>query len=125
MDLQIEELMEELVQAGGSDLHLAAGQPPYGRFSGQLKPIREQALSEDVCNRLIFSMINNAQRKQLEQTEAELLEERDLAFAAAPAEAGDAQLASASAGAAAGGVPPSLVVGGLLAALGVVALLRK
>ncbi len=68
MDLQIEELMEELVQAGGSDLHLAAGQPPYGRFSGQLKPMREQALSEDVCNRLIFSMINNAQRKQLEQT---------------------------------------------------------
>jgi len=68
MDLQIEELMEELVQQGGSDLHLAAGQPPYGRFSGALRPMREQKLSEDTCNRLIFSMINNAQRKQLEQT---------------------------------------------------------
>ncbi|MFM8935430.1 MAG: type IV pilus twitching motility protein PilT [Vulcanococcus sp.] len=68
MDLQIEELMEELVQQGGSDLHLAAGQPPYGRFSGALRPMREQKLSEDTCNRLIFSMINNSQRKQLEQT---------------------------------------------------------
>jgi hypothetical protein len=63
-------------------------------------------------------------RKQLEQTEAELLEERDLAFAA-PAAAGDAQPAAASAGVAAGGVPPSFVVGGLLAALGAVAFLRK
>ena len=68
MDLQIEDLMEELVKGGGSDLHLAAGQPPYGRFSGGLRPMREEKLSEDLCNRLIFSMINNAQRKQLEQT---------------------------------------------------------
>ena len=68
MELQIEQLMEELVEAGGSDLHLAAGQPPYGRFSGALKPMREERLSEDLCNRLIFSMINNAQRKQLEQS---------------------------------------------------------
>lgn len=60
--------MEELVEGGGSDLHLAAGQQPYGRFSGSLKPMREERLSEDACNRLIFSMINNAQRKQLEQT---------------------------------------------------------
>ena len=54
MELQIEQLMEELVEAGGSDLHLAAGQPPYGRFSGALKPMREERLSEDLCNRLIF-----------------------------------------------------------------------
>ena len=29
MDLMIEHLMEQLVQGGGSDLHLATGQPPY------------------------------------------------------------------------------------------------
>ena len=68
MELQIEQLMEELVEGGGSDLHLAAGQPPYGRYSGALRPMRDEKLSEDACNRLIFSMINNAQRKQLEQT---------------------------------------------------------
>ncbi len=67
MELLIEDLMEELVKRGGSDLHLAAGQPPYGRFSGNLTPMRDDALNEETCNRLIFSMINNSQRKQLEQ----------------------------------------------------------
>jgi twitching motility protein PilT len=68
MELMIEDLMEKLVEAGGSDLHLAAGLPPYGRFNGELRPMQESALSEEVCNRLIFSMLNNAQRKHLEQT---------------------------------------------------------
>ena len=39
MDLMIEDLMEQLVEGGGSDLHLSAGQPPYGRFNGQLRPM--------------------------------------------------------------------------------------
>jgi twitching motility protein PilT len=66
--LLIEDLMIELVKGGGSDLHLAAGQPPYGRFNGQLRPIRQDAvLSEEACNRLIFSLLNNSQRKHLEQ----------------------------------------------------------
>jgi twitching motility protein PilT len=69
MDFSIEDLMTDLVKDGGSDLHLATGQPPYGRFNGQLRPIRQgTTLSEDNCNRLIFSLLNNAQRKQLEQT---------------------------------------------------------
>ena len=40
MDLMIEDLMEQLVQGGGSDL-LATGQPPYGRFSGELRPMTD------------------------------------------------------------------------------------
>jgi twitching motility protein PilT len=69
MDFSIEDLMTELVKGGGSDLHLATGSPPYGRFNGQLRPIRQETtLTEDTCNRLIFSLLNNAQRKQLEQT---------------------------------------------------------
>ena len=60
--------MIELVKGGGSDLHLAAGQPPYGRFNGQLRPIvQDVVLSEETCNRLIFSLLNNSQRKHLEQ----------------------------------------------------------
>ena len=42
MDLMIEHLMEQLVQGGGSDLHLATGQPPYGRFSGELRPMTDR-----------------------------------------------------------------------------------
>ena len=67
MELQIETLMEQLVEKGGSDLHLSAGLPPYGRFSGALKPMHEAPLAEESCNRLIFSLLNNNQRKQLEQ----------------------------------------------------------
>ena len=67
MDLMIEDLMEQLVQGGGSDLHIATGQPPYGRFSGELRPMTERPLAEEDCNRLIFSM-QNSQRKTLEQT---------------------------------------------------------
>jgi twitching motility protein PilT len=66
--MMIEDLMTDLVNAGGSDLHLAAHQPPYGRFNGQLRPMDEElVLSEDQCNKLIFSLLNNSQRKQLEQ----------------------------------------------------------
>lgn len=68
MDLMIEDLMEQLVKGGGSDLHLATGQPPYGRFSGELRPMTDRPLAEEDCNRLIFSMLNNSQRKTLEQT---------------------------------------------------------
>ena len=68
MEVMIEDLMQELVEAGGSDLHIASGQPPYGRFSGQLRPMRDEPLMEESCNRLIFSMLNNSQRKTLEQT---------------------------------------------------------
>jgi twitching motility protein PilT len=64
----IEDLMTDLVKAGGSDLHLAAYQPPYGRFNGQLRPMLEEVvLSEEQCNKLIFSLLNNSQRKHLEQ----------------------------------------------------------
>ncbi|MFN9643773.1 MAG: ATPase, T2SS/T4P/T4SS family, partial [Cyanobacteriota bacterium] len=46
---------------GGSDLHLAAHQPPYGRFNGQLRPMSEDiVLTEDQCNKLIFSLLNNS-----------------------------------------------------------------
>jgi twitching motility protein PilT len=67
MELMIEDLMEQLVEMGGSDLHLSAGLPPYFRISGHLQPIGDRSLSAEECQRLIFSMLNNTQRKNLEQ----------------------------------------------------------
>jgi twitching motility protein PilT len=59
MELMIEDLMTQLVKGGGSDLHLSVGQPPYGRFNGKLTPMREEILTEQECNQLIFSLVNN------------------------------------------------------------------
>lgn len=67
MEMIIEDLMKQLIEMGGSDLHLSAGLPPYFRLSGKLTPIGDQQLSADQCQSLIFSMLNNSQRKTLEQ----------------------------------------------------------
>ncbi len=67
MDLMIEDLMEQLIEMGGSDLHLTSGLPPYFRISGHLQPVGDHVLSAEECQRLIFSMLNNTQRKNLEQ----------------------------------------------------------
>ena len=68
MDFMIEDLMEQLVEMGGSDMHLSAGLPPYFRISGKLTPIGDEPMTAEECQRLIFSMLNNTQRKTLEQT---------------------------------------------------------
>jgi twitching motility protein PilT len=67
MDVMIEDLMEQLVEMGGSDMHIQAGAPIYFRISGKLGPINEEILSPQESQRLIFSMLNNTQRKELEQ----------------------------------------------------------
>ncbi|MEM9806971.1 MAG: type IV pilus twitching motility protein PilT [Cyanobacteria bacterium P01_D01_bin.56] len=67
MEMMIEDLMEEVVERGGSDLHLSAGLPPYIRVSGHLTPTEHPPMTPEQCQRLIFSMLNNTQRKHLEQ----------------------------------------------------------
>lgn len=67
MELMIEDLMEQLVEMGGSDMHIQAGAPIYFRISGKLAPISEEQLTPQVAQKLIFSMLNNTQRKELEQ----------------------------------------------------------
>ena len=68
MELMIEDLMEQLVEMGGSDMHIQAGAPVYFRISGKLNPIGEDPLTPQESQRLIFSMLNNNQRKELEQS---------------------------------------------------------
>ncbi|WP_017325003.1 PilT/PilU family type 4a pilus ATPase [Synechococcus sp. PCC 7336] len=65
--MMIEDLMELTVQKGGSDLHLSAGLPPYIRVSGHLEPTEDEPLTPEEVQKLIFSMLNNTQRKNLEQ----------------------------------------------------------
>jgi twitching motility protein PilT len=65
----IEDVMESLVEQGGSDMHIQAGAPIFFRISGKLTPQPQfgEILDAQECQRLIFSMLNNNQRKDLEQ----------------------------------------------------------
>lgn len=67
MELMMEDLMEEVIQRGGSDLHLSAGLPPYIRISGKLTATDHEPMTPEICQRIIFSILNNTQRKNLEQ----------------------------------------------------------
>ncbi len=67
LDYIIEDLMEEVVERKGSDLHLSAGLPPYIRINGHLTPTERDPLTPEECQRLIFAMLNNNQRKAFEQ----------------------------------------------------------
>ena len=65
MDYMIEDVMESLIEQGGSDMHIQAGAPIFFRISGKLTPQPQfgELLAPDECQRLIFSMLNNNQRK--------------------------------------------------------------
>ncbi|MFN9901432.1 MAG: type IV pilus twitching motility protein PilT, partial [bacterium] len=67
MDYIIEDLMEEVVERKGSDLHISAGLPPYIRINGHLTRTDRDPLTPEETQRLIFVMLNNNQRTALEQ----------------------------------------------------------
>ncbi|MEP7202764.1 MAG: type IV pilus twitching motility protein PilT [Ilumatobacteraceae bacterium] len=55
----IDELLDECLRMGGSDLHLAAGAPPTARVNGSLVPFEEYAvLRPDVIEHLVFSILD-------------------------------------------------------------------
>lgn len=68
MALEIQEILQLIIDKGGSDLHLKVGQPPIIRVSGKLTSTDFEPLSKEEMQRLIFSMITGEQRKILEQT---------------------------------------------------------
>jgi twitching motility protein PilT len=68
MGLMIEDVLESLVEQGGSDIHIQAGAPIFFRISGKLTPQPQFAeiMAAEEVQTLIFQMLNNMQRKQLE-----------------------------------------------------------
>ncbi|MGB3534277.1 MAG: type IV pilus twitching motility protein PilT [Microcoleaceae cyanobacterium] len=67
--LMIEDVMESLIEQGGSDMHIQAGAPIFFRLSGKLTPQPQfgEMMAPEEVQALIFQMLNNMQRKQLEQ----------------------------------------------------------
>jgi twitching motility protein PilT len=63
----LDELLKEVIDNGASDLHMSVGQPPVIRVNGGLLRTAHPPLSKEDCQNLIFTMLNNEQRRTLEQ----------------------------------------------------------
>ena len=64
----IDELLELVHERKASDLHISAGLPPVVRVDGQLIRVDMSPLTPDDVESLVFPMLNNEQRRNLEQT---------------------------------------------------------
>lgn len=65
--ITIEDLLRELVEEEGSDLHLTAGSPPRIRVHGKLLATEHDILMPDSTQRMIYSILNNDQIARFEQ----------------------------------------------------------
>jgi twitching motility protein PilT len=67
ISVTIEDLLRELVDKEGSDLHLTAGSPPRIRVHGNLIATDHDILLPDSTQRMIYSFLNNDQIARFEQ----------------------------------------------------------
>ncbi len=63
----IEELLEAAVGKGASDIHISANLPPVFRIDGKLVRTNHEALTAEDVETLVFPILNNEQRRKLEQ----------------------------------------------------------
>ena len=63
----IEDLLKELVEDRGSDLHISNALPPIKRVDGNLVRMKYPALTSEEVEALLFPMMSNDQRRRLEQ----------------------------------------------------------
>jgi twitching motility protein PilT len=64
----LDTMLTEIVQRGGSDLHLTVGAPPMIRLHGNLFPLPDyQALTESDTRRLVRAVLNDAQWQRFER----------------------------------------------------------
>ena len=65
----IEEMIHMMIERRASDLHLIVGTSPQLRVDGQLMPIEEEGkLLPDNCQQIIYSVLNDEQKKRFEST---------------------------------------------------------
>ncbi len=65
---RIDALFDELISAGGSDLHLAIGYPPMMRLRGELTPMREAPIGSDEMDELLFEITTPEQKRSILET---------------------------------------------------------
>jgi twitching motility protein PilT len=66
-DLHVNDLLERVVDLGGSDLHLTVGVPPSVRVHGELKPLTEfPVMNGSELRRMIYAILTQRQRERFE-----------------------------------------------------------
>src|SRR2546423_1769526 len=66
MTFDFADILLEVIEADASDLHLTAGSPPMVREKGRLRPLDYPQLSPQDTREIVYSILNNEQRKRLE-----------------------------------------------------------
>lgn len=65
--MDLEKLLRELGQKGGSDLHLKVGRPPLFRVAGELSPMPHEQLSRNDIQEAVLRVMSPAARKRFEE----------------------------------------------------------
>jgi twitching motility protein PilT len=76
--LDINDLLIEVLERGASDLHVTTGIPPTVRVNGTLHPLEHPRLMPNDTKDLIYSILTQEQREQVERTK-----EFDLSYSVA------------------------------------------
>ncbi|MHC5052726.1 MAG: type IV pilus twitching motility protein PilT, partial [Planctomycetota bacterium] len=63
----IEELLQIMVQRGGSDLHVTAGAPPKVRVDGSLVSTEHDTLTPDETKKIVYSVLTSEQIAKFER----------------------------------------------------------
>ena len=67
MDLHIDDLLQETIERGGSDLHLSEGLPPVIRKDGRLVKMKLPVLSTMDIQQLVYPVLTNTQVQWFEK----------------------------------------------------------
>jgi twitching motility protein PilT len=71
----LHQLLKELIERGGSDLHITTNSPPQIRVDGKLEPLSMPALTQVETKQLCYSVLTEAQKHKFEEEN-----ELDLSF---------------------------------------------
>jgi len=64
MAFQIQPLLQAIVNAGASDLHVSTGMPPIARLRGEMVPLQAPPLDPDQTRQALYELLTDAQRVQ-------------------------------------------------------------
>jgi len=62
MALQIQPLLQAIVNAGASDLHVSTGMPPIARLRGEMVPLQSPPLDPEQTRQALYELLTDAQR---------------------------------------------------------------